>query len=262
MCVAQNLEGLEESMGPVAHDGDMRLPVKAEMKEEAQVAYHRFRGDPVVRVGSLIHEVQAIRGGIVTDTRGTKIDELCLGRFRGKVVAEKPFVTEAILVLKESVHLRPRGSAGKDDPIVNVHAQSGLRGRLKAGEEGGRVEGGQDEGKGGALGRANGLVAKGAHLAIEGQVDVAIREEGQGPTTHARGEAKVHEDGRKAILVHIVEEALDVEHEGSAVQAAAMRNMDIVEEGEAGIQRAREGASAELGGGDKAMCVDAVKEAL
>ena len=51
----------------------------------------------------------------------------------------------------------------------------------------------------------------------------------------ARGEAKVHEDGREAILVHVVEEALNVKHEGGAVEAAAVCDVDIVEEGEARV---------------------------
>ena len=81
------------------------------------------------------------------------------------------------------------------------------------------------------MGGPDRLVAEGAHLAVEGKVDVAIREEGQGPAAQARGEAKVHEDGRKAILMHVVEEALNVKHEGGAVEAAAVGDVDIVAAG-------------------------------
>ena len=56
MRVPQNLEGLEGRTGPVAHDCDVRLPIEAEVKEEAQVMYDRFR-NLVICVGSLIHEV-------------------------------------------------------------------------------------------------------------------------------------------------------------------------------------------------------------
>ena len=57
VCVAEDLEGLEGSTGAVAHDGDMRRPIKTEMKEEAQVTYDRFGCNPVVGMGGLIHEV-------------------------------------------------------------------------------------------------------------------------------------------------------------------------------------------------------------
>ena len=112
------------------------------------------------------------------------------------------------------------------------------------------------------MGGTDGLVAERAHLSVEGEVDTAIRKEGQGPTTHARREAKIHKDCREAVLVHVVEEALDIEHEGSTVKATAVRDMDIMEEGEAGIQSARKGPCAKLGGGDEAMGVDVVQEAL
>ena len=104
------------------------------------------------------------------------------------------------------------------------------------GEERGGVEGGKDRGEWGPLRSADRLIAKGAHLPIEGQVDVAIRKKGQGPLTQARGKAKVHENGCKAVLVDIVKEALDVVHEGSAVKATAVCNMDVMEEGEASVQ--------------------------
>ena len=35
--------------------------------------------------------------------------------------------------------------------------------------------------------------------------------------------------------MHVVKEALDIKHEGSAVKAAAVRDMDIMEKGEACI---------------------------
>ena len=70
MRVAQNLESLEGSTGSIAHDGDMRFPIKAEVNEEAQVTHHRFRSNPVVCMGSLIHEVQAIRGGVEANRGG------------------------------------------------------------------------------------------------------------------------------------------------------------------------------------------------
>ena len=62
--------------------------------------------------------------------------------------------------------------------------------------------------------------------------------------------------------MHVVEESLDVKHEGSAVQAAAVRNMEIMEEGETSVQRARESMGAELGGGDKAVGVNVVEKTL
>ena len=89
-----------------------------------------------------------------------------------------------------------------------------------------------------------------------------IGKEGQGPATHAQGEAKVLKDCREAVLVHIVEEALNVKHEGSTVEAAAVRNMDVMEEGKAGVQSAGEGAGAKLGGGDEAVGVDVVEKAF
>ena len=160
--IAQDLERLEGGTSAVAHDGDMWSPVKAEMKEEAQVTYDGFRRDPIVGVGSLVHEVQAIGGGVAANTRGTEIDEFRLGGFGREVVPEEPFVTDAVLLAEKGVHLRPCGGAGKDDAVVHVHAQGGLRGGAEASEEGGGVEGGQDRGKGGALGGADGLVAEGA----------------------------------------------------------------------------------------------------
>ena len=147
VCVAQDLEGFERSTGSIAHDGDVRFPVEAEMKKEAQVAHNRFRGNPIICVGSLIHEVQSIRGGVAADTRGAKVDELCLGRLRGEIVAEEPLVTEPILLTKKGVDRCPGGGLGKNDAIVDVHAQSGLRGRADMGKEGGGVQGGEDGGE-------------------------------------------------------------------------------------------------------------------
>ena len=89
-----------------------------------------------------------------------------------------------------------------------------------------------------------------------------VREEGQGPAAHARGEAKVDKDGREAVLVHVVEEALDVKHEGSTVEPAAVGDVDIVQEGEAGVEGAGKGAGAKLGGGDEAVGIDVIEEAL
>ena len=117
--------------------------------------------------------------------------------------------------MEEGVHLGPGRGTGKNDPIVDVHAQSGLWGCVDMGEEGGGVERPKDGGEGGALRGANWLIAKGTHLTIEGQVDMMIGEEGQGPIAHARRETKVDEDGCEAVLVHVVEEALNVKHEGS-----------------------------------------------
>ena len=70
--VAKDLEGLEGGMGRVAHNRDMALPIEAEMKEEAQIPYNRFQIHPVACTGSLIHEVQAIRGGGSRQTGGRK----------------------------------------------------------------------------------------------------------------------------------------------------------------------------------------------
>ena len=137
VCVSKDLESLEGSTGPVAHDHDMGLPIKAEMKVEAQVPHNGLRGDLVIRVGGLIHEVQAIRGRVKVDMRGAEIDEFCLRRFRGEVVAEEPFVTKTVLLMEEGVHLWPRGSPCKDDPIVNIHAQGGFLGCCKDGTDSG-----------------------------------------------------------------------------------------------------------------------------
>ena len=238
MCVAKDLEGLKGSTGLIAHDGDMRFPIEAEMKEEPEVPHDGFRCDPIVRVGGLIHEVQAIRGGVEADTRGSEVDELCLCWLCREVVAEEPFVAETVLFTKEGVDLQPGRGLGKDDAIVNVHAQSGVRGFVEVGEERGGVEGRKDRGEWGPLRSADRLIAKGAHLPIEGQVDAAIRKKGQGRSTQARGKAKVHKNGREAVLVDIVKEALNVEHEGSAVKATAVCNVDVMEEGEANVQRA------------------------
>ena len=191
-----------------------------------------------------------------------EVNELRLGRFRREVVAEEPLVAEMVLLAKEGIHLRPGQGLCKGDTVVDIHAQHGFWGHAEASEEGGGIQGGEDGGEWGPLRSANGLVAKGAHLAIEGQVYVAISEEEQGPSAQAGGEAKVHENGREAILVYVVEEALDVKHEGSAVQTTVVRNVNIVVEGEAGVQRAGEGVSTKLRGGDEAMCVDVVQEAL
>ena len=60
--------------------------------------------------------------------------------------------------------------------------------------------------------------------------------------------------------MYVVKEAFNVEHEGSAVEAAAVRDMDIVEEGEARVQGAGEGTGAKLSGGDEAVGVDVVEE--
>ena len=98
VCVAQDLERLEGGTSPIAHDGDVRSPVKAEMKEEAEVTYDGLRRDPVIGVGSLIQEVKAIRGGVAANTRGPEVDEFRLGRLGRKVVPEEPFVADAVLV--------------------------------------------------------------------------------------------------------------------------------------------------------------------
>ena len=164
-----------------------------------------------------------------------EVDELCLGRFCRKVVAEEPLVAVPVLFTKEGVYFQPGRGPGKDDPVISVHAQGGFWGCVDTSEERGGVQGGKDRGEWGALRGADWLVTKGAHLAIEGQVDVTIGEERQGPATHAGGKAEVQEDGYKAILMHVVEEALDIKHEGSAVKAAAVRDMDIMEKGEACI---------------------------
>ena len=62
--------------------------------------------------------------------------------------------------------------------------------------------------------------------------------------------------------MHVVKEALNIEHEGSAVEATAVRNMDVVEEGEAGVQSAGERMGAKLGGGNEAVGVDVVEEPI
>ena len=76
----------------------MRFPVKAEMKEEAQVTYDGFGCDPIVSMGGLIHEVQAIRGGVAADTRGSEVDEFRLGWLGREVVPEVPLVTKTVLL--------------------------------------------------------------------------------------------------------------------------------------------------------------------
>ena len=168
MRVAQDLERLEGGTSPVAHDGDVWSPVKAEMKKEAQVTYNGFGRDPVVGVGSLIHEVQAVRRGVAANTRGPEVDEFCLGWLGREVVLKEPLIADAVFLAEQGIDFLPGGGAGKDDTIVYVHAQGGLGGGLKASEKGGGVEGGEDGGEGGALGGTDGLVTKGAHLAVGG----------------------------------------------------------------------------------------------
>ena len=99
MCVAEDLEGLEGGACPIAHDRDVRLPVKTEMKEEAQVLHNGFRVNPVIRVGSLIHEAQSIRGGVEADTGGgAEVNEFSLCWLHREVVAEEPLITQAALL--------------------------------------------------------------------------------------------------------------------------------------------------------------------
>ena len=66
----------------------------------------------------------------------------------------------------------------------------------------------------------------------------------------------------KAIFMDIIEEPLDVKHQGTALEPAPMCNMDIVHEGEAGIKGAREGTCPELRCGNKAISINVKQHVL
>ena len=84
----------------------------------------------------MIHEVELIRrGGVEVDTGQAEVDELCLGQFCREVVVEESLITE------EGVDLVPSGGAGKDDTVIYVHAEGGLRGSTDASKERGGVQG-------------------------------------------------------------------------------------------------------------------------
>src|ERR1700761_2854137 len=75
-------------------------------------------------------------------------------------------------------------------------------------------------------------------------------------------EAKVVQHSCQAVLMHVVEEALNVEHDGCTMKPCPVCNLYIVHQGMACIQRAEEGLCAKLRCEDQVISVNVVQHVL
>ena len=59
-------------------------------------------------------------------------------------------------------------------------------------------------------------------------MDCSIGQEVQNPTTHPSREAKVMEGGDQVVLVHVVEEPLDVAKEGGTMEITMVCHLNLM----------------------------------